>query len=190
MKQIETQLLIECLNKIGISPYNIVCILQEGSSIYLDKYNDIDYKVILKKIVPEALIDQDFIIGGKKVQCVYYTEKEWENVMLEQNAYFITECMDMKCVYGDDSNFKRYDIVNDINARKYVLGIYEKFFFSDNNYLEEKRLWNFLLFAAKVKNNSHKITRKQKKLIQKAHDLKLNKADYLPLFEKLKEEIL
>lgn len=188
-KNIET--LIKCLNKIGISPYNIICILQEGSSLYVKHPNDIDYKVIVKKLNPVADIEQDFIIGGKKVECVYYTLKEWENVMLEHNAYFITECKDMKCVYGDDSKFKRYDVVNDINVQKYVLGIYDKYFFKDSDmYLGDKRLWNFLVFAYKVLNKTDKLTEEQLNLVNKAHDLKLNKDDFRPLFEKLKEEIL
>jgi len=188
-KQIE--ILIKKLNEIGISPYNIICILQEGSSLYITNPNDIDYKVIVKKLNPVTDIEKDFLINGKTVQCVYYTEKEWNNVMLDHIAYFITESVDMKCVYGDDSNFKRYDVVNDINVQKYVLGIYENHFFKDSDkYLGDKRLWNFLVFAFKVINRSHKLTKEQLNLVQKAHDLKLNKEDYIPLLEKLKEEIL
>ena len=38
------------LKKKGIKKDNIICIFQEGSSLYLEKYNDLDFKVVVKEM--------------------------------------------------------------------------------------------------------------------------------------------
>ena len=56
--------------------------------------------------------------------------------------------------------------------------------------MPEKRLWNFLLFYFKCENKSHKLTPKQLKILQKAHDLKYSKTMFKEYFYKMKGEYL
>ena len=193
-----TELLIN-LKSIGYSVDNIVCILQEGSSLYLKDTGDIDYKVVTKYKNPEADTNRQFDIQGHIVECVFYTLKEWnELVNYKKMIYFVVESPDMKLVYGSDWKFVRYDVVKDRELAKKVLDNYDKCFF---NYVEEnkkygyyqmpeKRLWNFLLFYFKCENKSHKLTPKQLKILQKAHDLKYSKTMFKEYFYKMKGEYL
>lgn len=187
--------LIINLNSIGITTYNIECIFLEGSSLYLEKVNDIDFKVIIKKYVDKAETLKTFIIDGNKVECCYYTFKDWSNVLKYKKAYFITECPEMICVYGDDTKFIRYDPINDKEVKKYLIKIYDEHFFNyDKNKkgsyeFKPKRLWNFLLFSYKYLNKSNTLTSEQIKTLQKAHDLELDKEDFRALFNQMKEQI-
>lgn len=186
-------LLVLELERNGISPFNIECILQYGSSTYVRKPDDYDFKVIVKKHSEHTHNLLDTTILDIKVQCVFYSLKDWNNILNERAQCVVAESTEMICVYGDDSNFKRYNIVEDKDAQKYVLSIYDEFFFNCKDqdfYLGDKRLWNFLVFAFKLKNKSNLLTKHQLSLINKAHDLKLNKEKFRPLFNSLKEEIL
>lgn len=191
--------LISNLESIGYSTNNIECILQEGSSLYLKNYDDMDFKVIVRHINPQAEIEKRFDIQGQTVECVFYTLREWNEVENFKNMiYFIAESPDMKLIYGSDRNFVRHDIVKDNNLAKKVLINYDKCLFNWNEdykkqgywQMEEKRLWNFLLFYFKRENGSHKLTPKQLKILQKAHDLKYSKTMFKDYFNKLKGEIL
>lgn len=187
--------LISNLNKIGITTYNIECILAEGSSLYLDNVNDLDFKVIIKRHNDKAETIRTFNVLGYKVECCYYTYKDWANVMKYKKAYFITESPDMICVYGDDARFFRYDPVNDKEAQKYLVKIYDEHLFNyDENKkgsyeFKPKRLWNFLLFAYKLTNKSNTLTASQVATMQKAHDLELDKEEFRPLFNQIKGSV-
>lgn len=188
--------LIKNINSIGIPTINIECILIEGSALYLKKANDIDFKVILKRYMPKAETIKQFTINGFKVECCYYTFKDWARVTnYKNNAQYISESSDMICIYGDDSNFRRFDIVNDKNLQKYVIDIYDRNFFNYDKknkksfLLEDKRLWNFLLFAFKVQNGSNDLTHEQLSILQDAHDLKIDKETYRPLFNEIKSQL-
>ena len=191
--------LLSNLDSIGYSINNIECILQEGSSLYLKDYGDIDFKVIVKHINPSADINRQFDIQGKTVECVFYTLREWNELpTFKKMIYFITESPDMKLIYGNDSGFVRHDIVENDNLARKVLDNYDKCLWNFNEdykkqgyyQMEEKRLWNFLLFYFKRVNGSHKLTPKQLKILQKAHDLKYQKTMFKDYFNKLKGEIL
>lgn len=188
--------LISNLNKIGITTYNIECILAEGSAIYLDSFNDIDFKVIVKRYNNKAEISQTFEIQGHKVECCYYTFKDWNRIFeYRTNAHYIAESPDMICVYGDDSRFTRYDVINNKDLQKYVLNVYDKGLFNyDENQkkirrMSNKRLWNFLLFAYKLTNKSNTLTASQVATMQKAHDLELDKEEFRPLFNQIKGSV-
>lgn len=191
--------LLSNLDSIGYSINNIECILQEGSSLYLKNCGDIDFKVIVKHINPSADAGRQFIINGQTVECVFYTLRDWNEVAtFKKMCYFITESPDMKVIYGSDRDFIRHDIVKDNELAKKVLDNYDKCFYNFKEeyvkqgyyQMEEKRLWNFLLFYFKRENKSHKITQKQLKILQKAHDLKYSKTMFKDYFNKLKGEIL
>ncbi len=188
--------LIENLNKIGITTSSIECILLEGSALYLQQPNDIDFKVILKRYFNKAEMRRCFFINGYTVECVYYTFDDWANVTkYKSNAQYIVESKDMICIYGNDSKFFRYDVVTNKELQSYIINVYDKLFFNykendKTNKMSDKRLWNFLLFAFKLQNNDDNLSDEQLELLQKAHDLELNKEDYLPLFNELKERIL
>lgn len=187
--------LLQNINEIGIPIASIECILLEGSALYMKRPHDLDFKVILKRYYNKAETIKRFRINGYKVECVYYTFKDWANVTkYKTNAQYIVESKDMICIYGDDSKFVRYDIVSDKELQKYVITIYDKNFFNyeDNKKtykMEDKRLWNFLLFAFKLQNNAQNLSEEQTLLLQKAHDLELTRDDYIPLFNELKERI-
>lgn len=173
-------------------PYNksdIYCVLQVGSALYLKNSDDYDFIVIIKEHSPEVDESGTVIVDGKEIDFIHYTPLEWENVMKNQKAYFLTECVDAKCIYGDDKYFKRYDLVKDNQLKNYLLTVYELGLFGKNSFMEKKRLWNFLNFYYKCQNKSHKLKRWQLKEIQNAHDLKLNKEDYRPFLKELKGEI-
>lgn len=185
--------LIEELEKRGVRKNTIECILQEGSSLYLTNPNDLDFKVIVSHYNPKAETHKPIIIEGKKIECCFYTFKDWERVTSYKKAYFIVESQDMKCVYGNDSKFKRYNVLEDIELQKYVVEIYDKNLFNPKGKIkpfEKKRLWNFLLFASRVKNNSQRLTAEQIDMMQKAHDLQVEVAEVRPMFDSLKNSII
>jgi len=191
--------LLSSLKSIGYGTDNIECVLQEGSSLYLKDYGDIDFKVIVKNRNPNADTNRQFDIQGKIVECVFYTLRDWNEIPnYMKMLYFITESPDMKLIYGSDKNFVRHDIVKDKELARRVLDNYDKCFWNyQESYkiygyypMEEKRLWNFLLFYFKCENKSHKLTQKQLKILQKAHDLKYSKTMFKDYFNKLKGEIL
>lgn len=184
------------INKIGITKYNIKCILLEGSALYLDSFNDLDFKVIVKYYAPKAETLFNFNIDGYTVECCYYTSTDWKKVhQNRKDAQYIAEAPDMITIYGHDDDFYRHDIVTDKNLQKYILDVYDKHLFNYNKknketYLfKDKRLWNFLLFAYKVKNNSHTLSNKQLANLQLAHDGLLTKEEFRSLFDELKELI-
>lgn len=191
--------LLYCLDDIGYPASEIVCILQEGSSLYLKDCGDIDFKVVVKNKDSHADILKEFDIEDKRVDCVFYSLKEWNEIAkYKKMLYFITESPDMLLVYGTDKDFVRHDIVKDKELARRVLDNYDKCFWNyQESYkiygyypMEEKRLWNFLLFYFKCENKSHKLTQKQLKILQKAHDLKYSKTMFKDYFNKLKGEIL
>lgn len=63
------------LKCIGYERDNIECILQEGSSLYLDNYDDIDFKVMVKHINPNADIGRQFDVKGHKIDCTITRSK-------------------------------------------------------------------------------------------------------------------
>lgn len=191
--------LIANLSAIGITENNIECILLEGSALYLENPNDLDFKVIVKFINPKAELGRSFdIVCGdgetRKVECTFYTFKKWgKQPATRKLIYYVTESPDMITVYGNDAKFVRHDILTNRELARKVLLNYDKSLF---NYVEEnkkqgyqpmlpKRLWNFLLFAYKLKNNSHEVTNAQLETIQDAHDLKLELEDYRSLFNEI-----
>lgn len=189
--------LINNINAIGIPTSNIECILLEGSALYLKQPNDLDFKVILKRYMPKAETMRSFDICNHKVECCYYTFNDWANVYkYKKDAQYITESSDMICIYGDDSKFVRHDVVNNKELQKYVLNVFDKNFFNykeenKNSYkMDDKRLWNFLLFAFKVKNKSNNLTAEQLIKLQMAHDLKIGKESHRLLFNELVTLIL
>ena len=191
--------LLANLSAIGYPLHSIICVLQEGSSLYLKDYGDIDFKVIVKSKNENADTSRQFDIDGHIVECVFYTLKEWNDIIkYKKMIYFVTESPDMKVVYGSDRKFVRHDVVKDKYVAKRVLENYDRCFFNyvedSKKYgwypMEEKRLWNFLLFYFKCENKSHRLTQKQLKILQKAHDLKYSKTMFRDYFNKLKGEIL
>lgn len=191
--------LLYCLDDIGYPASEIVCILQEGSSLYLKNCGDIDFKVVVKNKDSHADILKEFDIEDERVDCVFYSLKEWNEIAkYKKMLYFITESPDMLLIYGTDKDFVRHDIVKDKELARRVLDNYDKCFWNyQESYkiygyypMEEKRLWNFLLFYFKCENKSHKLTQKQLKILQKAHDLKYSKTMFKDYFNKLKGEIL
>lgn len=167
--------------------------MRYGSSLYVKHYDDFDFKVIVKKRTEHTGETLEEEILGTKVHLVFYTLTEWQDIMNERDQCVVVECNEMECVYGSDSVFPRYDVVNDKEVQRYVLNLFDEQFFNVKDpemYLGDKRLWNFLVFAFKVRNHSNKLSFYQKHLVNKAHDLKLDKEKFRPLFEKLKEEIL
>lgn len=190
------ELLIKNLNSIGIPTSNIECILVEGSALYLKKASDIDFKVILKRYNPKAETIKIFNINGFKVECCYYTFKDWSRVInYKKNAQYIVESADMICIYGDDSKFTRFDVINDNELQKYIINVYDHclFNYEENNKngykMKAKRLWNFLLFAFKIQNKSNTLTVDQLSVLQQAHDLVIDKEEYRPLFNELKVQL-
>lgn len=184
------------LASIGIVELNIQCMLLGGSALYLENANDIDVKVIVRKYNPKAETARNFSINGKKVDCNFYTFKDWGNVCNYKKAYFIVESPDMVCLCGDDSEFCRHDVTKEPTKAKHVLEVYDKSLFNwskegSKGYpkMDGKRLWNFLLFYYKMKNGSNAIDEVQLAEIAKAHDGKKKADDCRPLFEELKQLI-
>ena len=143
--------LLANLNNIGIPIYNVECILVEGSALYLTNANDIDLKVMLKRYNNKAEMMKSFSISNYKVDCTYYTFNDWSRVLeYKKDAQYIVESPDMVCIYGNDEKFLRFDPVNDKAIQKFVIEIYDKYFFNykkENKQtykMDDKRLWNFL----------------------------------------------
>lgn len=181
------------LQKVGVIKYNIVCIMHYGSSLYVKHYDDYDFKVIVKHHTPHTKNTVEGKVLNTKIHYVFYTMSEWNNILNERDQCVVAECNEMTCIYGDDSEFYRYDVVIDKEVQKYLVTTYDEHLFNCEDqefYLGDKRLWNFLLFAFKVKNQSDKLKWRQRHLINKAHDLKLNKEKFRPLFNELKEKLL
>lgn len=168
---------------------DIICVLQVGSSLYLKDFGDYDFVVLIKEHRPEAVENISRTFEGRELDLIHFTPREWKNVMKHKRAYYLTQCVDAKCIYGDDKDFIRYDVVKDKEVRKYVLDMYDICLFGDNPSMNDKRLWNFLNFYYKCKNNEHKLKKWQLNEMQKAHDLKISKEDCLALLKELKGEI-
>lgn len=188
--------LLSNLELIGYSIKNIECILQEGSSLYLDNYDDIDFKIMVKHINPNADIGRQFDVKGHKVDCTYYTFKDWAKVGEYMKViYFITESPDMICIYGSDKNFVRHNVVKNKKLALKVLDNYEKCLFDYKegyqlhgyHQMPPKRLWNFLVFYYKLKNGRNRIYSRQLQQIKLAHDLKLSVEDCKGKFHELCE---
>lgn len=185
--------LIKEIQKFGISRFNIKCIWHYGSSLYVKNYDDYDFKIIVKNRTEHTRNTIETKVLDNKVHLVFYTESEWNDILNERDQCVVSECNEMECVYGEDSGLTKFDIIHDKEVQKYVLCLFDEYFFNcidEDFYLGDKRLWNFLLFAFKVKNKSNRLRLYQKHLINKAHDLKIDKEKFRPLFENLKEEIL
>ena len=194
--------LLEEIQRIGVERKSVRAIFIEGSALYLDNPGDIDFKIIVAWHNPKAEIGKAFRIKGYKVECTYYTLDEWNSVDKSRRIfYYITESPDMILVYGTDEDFKRYDVVKDRDLARKVLGFYDKYLFNappkervrgredEEIRMPQKRLWNFLLFAYKIMNGSHRITEEQMRVVQEAHDLKTSIEDHRALFECLQKEI-
>lgn len=187
--------LLENIKKIGISQRNIIAIFLVGSGLYLDEPNDIDVKVIIKQYNPKAETLRNFEIGGKKIQAHYYRLSDWEKVKDYKVAYFITESEDMVLLYGDDTEFHRFNLTNNIENQRYVLNIYDKHLFnydeSDTkiHFLGEKRVWNFLLFYYKVVKQSNELTANEKEQIGQAHKGLIGIENCRQKFNELKQRL-
>ena len=187
--------LLKSLAEIGIKKTDIICILLGGSSLYLNNSKDIDLKVIVKYRDPHVQESRSFDINGTEVDCIYYTLNEWNSIKYRETIYFVTESPDLVTIYGDDKNFIRHDILKDKELARRILENYNRslFHYQDENILygynpmPPKRIWNFLMFAYKLKNNSHRLTKSQLKEIQKVHDSEVNVGQYEPLFNEISE---
>ena len=187
--------LLKNLAEIGIKKTDIICILQGGSSLYLSNCKDIDLKVIVKYRNPHVQESRSFDINGYEVDCIYYTLNEWSNIKYRETIYFVTESPDLVTVYGDDKDFVRHDILKDKELARRILENYDRslFHYKNENLLygysemPSKRIWNFLMFAYKLKNKSHRLTKKQLKEIQQVHDSEVNVGQYEPLFNEISE---
>lgn len=186
--------ILDHLEGIGVPKSTVRAILLCGSALYLDEPNDIDVKVMVRSLNPKAEVLRDFEFDGLKVQTNIYTFKDWALVKNYKNAYFIQEAQDMVLIYGDDTRFERFDVLEQEN-KEYLIDIYDRFLFNYNEndkkayQMPKKRLWNFLLFAFKVENNSNVLTPEQKTLIKQAHNLDFELEDFRDLFNNLKNEI-
>ena len=183
------------LKKKGVKKDNIICIFQEGSSLYLEKYNDLDFKVVVKEMPNGNGAYYPTTIKGQNVEFVYVTIPMWENIMNRQACYFLAESVDYKLIYGDPTGFKVYDMFNDKKLQRYLINIYDMYLFNfkDDGIafpFSEKRLWNFLLFYFYYINERNVLSDKQREELQKAHDGVVNKEKYRPQFEFMKGEIL
>lgn len=194
MQQRKTKLL-KVLDLLGYKRNNIICIYQEGSSLYVKNPHDIDYKVIVHHYNPKAKHHLDFDIYNKRSQATIYTLYDWNNIYkYKKDCLFIAKGMDMKKIYGNDSELTRYDIITNKKFAKLVIEAYDKCLFnyvSANSIygypmMNERRLYDFLVFAYKIKNNSQKLTRKQLKEINMVHDMENpNIEEYRPLFNEI-----
>ena len=185
--------LIKEIQKCGISRFNIKCVWHYGSSLYVKHYDDYDFKVIVKNRTEHTRNTIETKVLGSKCHIVFYTQSEWNDIMNERDQCVVTECNEMECIYGSEEGLIKYDVIHDEEVKRYVLILFDENFFNCTNqdfYLGDKRLWNFLLYAFKVKNKSNRLSWYQRHLINKAHDLKIDKEKFRPLFERLKEEIL
>lgn len=192
--------LLKNLKSVGVSRESVRAIFIEGSALYLENPNDIDFKVIVKWRNLKAEIGKVFRIKGYRVECTYYTLDEWNRVDQSKRVfYYVTESPDMILVYGTDEGFKRFDVVSDETLARKVYNLYDKYLFnfkalentdrrSDEEPMKmpQKRLWNFLLFAYKIINGSHTLTAEQIRAVQDAHDLKTSIEDYRGLLDKLR----
>ena len=193
--------LLDEMQRIGVERKSVRAIFIEGSALYLDHPGDIDFKIIVAWHNPKAEIGKAFRIKGYKVECTYYTLDEWNSVDKSRRIfYYITESPDMILVCGTDDGFKRYDVVKDRDLARKVLGFYDRCLFNappkerrgredEEIRMPQKRLWNFLLFAYKIMNGSHRLTAEQMREVQAAHDLKTSIEDHRVLFESLQKEM-
>ena len=194
MQQRKTKLL-KVLDRLGYKRNNIICIYLEGSSLYCKNPHDIDYKVIVNHYNPKVKHHLDFDIDNQRSQATIYTLYDWNNIYkYKKDCLFITKGRDMKKVYGDESQLIKYDIIANKNFAKLVIEAYDKCLFnyvSTNSIygypmMNERRLYDFLVFAYKIKNNSQKLTRKQLKEINMVHDMENpNIEEYRPLFNEI-----
>jgi len=181
------------LEKFGVSKYNISYVLLYGSSLYVKHYDDYDFKIIVKRRTEHTKNTIETEVCGTKVHFVFYTIEEWNDLLNERDQCVVAECNEMICIYGEKNKLKMYDCINDKEVQEYLITLYDEMLFNcENNdfYLGDKRLWNFLLFAFKFKNKSNHISWYQRLLINRAHDLKLDKEKFRPLFISIKEELL
>ncbi len=194
--------LLDEMRRIGVERKFVRAIFIEGSALYLEHPNDIDFKIIVDWHNPKAETGKAFRIKGNGVECTYYTLEEWNRVDQSRRIfYYVTESPDMILVYGTDEGFKRYDVVKDRALARKVFGFYDKCLFNappkgrlhgredEGIRMPQKRLWNFLLFAYKIMNGSHRLTEEQMREVQAAHDLKVSIEDYRTLFESLQTKM-
>lgn len=175
---------------------DIECILLCGSALYFENPHDIDFKVILKNTnnVSQKTLSK-LNVQNYTVDCLYYTPASWKSVTkTHYPCQFITESPDLLCIYGSDKKFYRFDILKSKSLKKYIATIWDKYFFNirnakTDNLFTDKRLWNFLLFAYKILNNSHILTEQQKIQLQKAHDGELIKETFIPTYNEVVSKI-
>lgn len=177
--------------KHGYRECDIIAIFQVGSSLYLKNTGDIDFKVLVSELHGDEYFPP-FTYKGIKCECSIHSLKSWNNLDGQYRAIYIAESNDMKLIYGCDKTVKKYDVLNDKDSQQYLMNLYNIALFNPTTMskpFEEKRLWNFLLFAFKYKNKSERLTPKQLKVLQQAHDLKVDKEQFRGLFNEMKGEI-
>lgn len=180
------------ISGIGIPQNNIEAIFVVGSGLYLDSPADIDLKVIVRRYYVKAEVGRDFLIDGKKVQCHYYTKKDWANIKkYKKDAQYIAEASDMALIYGNDIGVVRHDVLTDKENQKFLIEIWGKHLFEhdeNSKYYKfaEKRLWNFLLFYNKVINQTNELTAEQLDEMTQAHNGSITIEMLRPKYEQLK----
>lgn len=188
--------LLEKIEGVGVPRNNIETIFIVGSALYLTKPSDLDLKVIVKRYYVKAEVGRDFVINGQKVQCHYYTKKDWANIKkYKKDAQYIAEAHDMEVIYGSDVEVLRHDVLTNKENQAYLIDIWGKHFFEHDpegklHKFDKKRLWNFLLFANKVIGQTHEITNPQKLQMDQAHEGLLDVETIRPIYNSLKALIL
>lgn len=187
--------LLEKIEGVGVPKNNILAIFLVGSALYLTNPADLDFKVIVKRHYVKAEIGRNFMIKGKKVQCHYYTLKDWANIKAyKKDAQYIAEAHDMELIYGSDEGVLRHDVLTNKENQKYLIDIWGKHFFEHDPEgkfykFDKKRLWNFILFANKVNGQTHEITNPQKLQMDQAHEGLIDIEDLRTVYEQLKSDI-
>ncbi|MFA5575402.1 MAG: hypothetical protein WC994_10195 [Brumimicrobium sp.] len=184
--------LLEKIEGVGVPRNNIEAIFVVGSGLYLTNPQDLDLKVIVKRYYVKAEIGRNFVINGEKVQCHYYTKKDWANIKkYKKDAQYIAEAHDMELIHGSGEGVVRHDVLTNKENQKYLIDIWGKHFFEHDPEgklykFDKKRLWNFILFANKVNGQTHEITNAQKLQMDQAHEGLIDIEDLRPTYNSLK----
>lgn len=178
--------ILEYLEEHKIPKETVIAIYQTGSSLYFKDCGDVDIRVIATKRVP---LPNQAYIDGKYCDIIVRTPEDWNHASEEKyESYFLAQCPDEILLYGSESKVKKYDPLTDKQVQSSILKFYEKKLFNDS-LTKPKKLWNFLLLAFKLQNNSNKLTEYQLKEMNKARKGLISAEKYRPLFDELKKQI-
>ena len=183
-KKVIIREIITFLQIFNITKQDIICILRVGSSILFSNYHDYDYIIILTHDIFIKGSHALLLSNGINADIKIYSLEKWNHVHI--SYYCVLE------KYGfieyKNKNFNKigiHDIIHNKNAIITCLRIFNNCIVNCTNHdmpikqeMNVKYFWICLCLIRTLEHEKYKLTDKDLKEMQLAHDKKLNIENY------------